>query len=401
MNRLSLRITAGLAAAVLTVLVFTPLTSAADKPDFKAVAERIVGDSARVKAGDRVVVRGDIRDIDLIEEISLAIWRRGAEPLQVLGREKAARRYFDEVPAAQDGVPLGISLKMLDAETVEIFVSGSEYPALLSDVPAARMAAWNKRNQEVADARLKKGVRMVEVGNGLYPTDATAKRFAITKSQLADLYWSGLNVDTAKLQATGAAVKSALASGKVVRITHVNGTDLQFRIESRPINISAGVIPDEAMAKGGPAAQVWLPAGEVYTTPVKGSAKGKIIFDTLPFDDGEIIGATYTFDAGKLVSHDAKPGPKYERWKALYAAAPEGKAEFSIFDIGINPNVKVPAGSKLTTWVPAGTVSLLLGGNTWAGGDNAIGWNGGGSMNGCTVTVDGKTIVEAGVLKVK
>jgi leucyl aminopeptidase (aminopeptidase T) len=401
MNHSLLRVPAGIAAGVFTLVIFNSAAVAADKPDLKAVAERVVGESARVKAGDRVVVRGDVRDVDLIEEISLAIWRRGAEPLQVLGREKAALRYFDEVPAAQDSVPLALSLKLVDVETVEIFVSGSEFPGLLGDVSAARMTATTKRMQPVIDARLKKGVRVVEVGNGLYPTDATAKRFGITKAQLADLYWSGLNVDTTKMQATGAAVRSALSAGKVVRVTHPNGTDLQFRIEGRPVNISSGVISDDAIAKGGPATQVWLPAGEVYTTPIKGTAKGKVVFDTLPFDDGELVGATYTFDGGKLVAYDAKPGAKYDRWKALYAAAPDGKAEFSGLDIGINPNVKVPAGSKFTSWVPAGTVSLLIGGNTWAGGDIAIGWSGGGSMNGCTVTVDGKTIVEGGVLKVK
>jgi len=40
---------------------------AAETPDDKAIAERIVGQSAKVKKGDRVVVRGDVRDFDLIE----------------------------------------------------------------------------------------------------------------------------------------------------------------------------------------------------------------------------------------------------------------------------------------------------------------------------------------------
>jgi aminopeptidase len=400
MNRSLLRFAAGICAVTtVTLVAFTSVVAAADKPDLKAIAERIVGESARVTAGDRVVVRGDIRDIDLVEEISLAVWRRGAEPVQILGREKTSRRYFDEVPATQDNVPLALSMKLIEAETVEISISGSEYPGLFGDVSASRITATAKRYQPVAEARLKRGVRSVDVGNGLYPTDATAQQFSITKAQLAELYWNGLSVDNAKMQATGAAVRAKLSAGKVVRVTHPNGTDLQFRVEGRPINISAGVITDEAIAKGGPAAQAWLPAGEVYTTPVKGSAQGKIVFDSLPFEEGELTAATFTFKDGKLVAHAAKAGPKYDRWQALYAAAPDGKAEFSALDLGINPNVKVPAGSKFTSWVPAGTVSLVIGGNSWAGGDIAIGWSSGGSLNGCTVTVDGKTLVEGGVLK--
>ena len=70
-------------------------------------------------------------------------------------------------------------------------------------------------------------------------------------------------------------------------------------------------------------------------------------------------------------------------------------------DLGINSNVKVPRGSKLTNWVPAGTVSLGFGDNTWAGGSNDIGWGASGSLNGCTVAVDGKIVVEKCVLKIQ
>jgi hypothetical protein len=32
--------------------------------------------------------------------------------------------------------------------------------------------------------------------------------------------------------------------------------------------------------------------------------------------------------------------------------------------------VKPPAGSRLATWVPAGTITIGTGNNVWAGGDN-------------------------------
>src|SRR5260221_7407826 len=114
------------AIVVVGMLALTPLR-AAEKPDYKAIADRIVGQSANVKEGDRVVVRGDIRDIDLVEEVVLAVWKHGGEPLQVIRREKSARRYFDEVPAQRDAMPLGFSLKLADVETVEINISGQEF----------------------------------------------------------------------------------------------------------------------------------------------------------------------------------------------------------------------------------------------------------------------------------
>ena len=395
MNRKSLFAATALCAVAISL-------HAADKPDYKAVAERIVGQSANVKEGDRVVVQGDVRDIELIEEVALAVWKRGAEPIQIISREKAVRRYFDEVPKKYDTMPLALSLKLVEAQTVFIDISGQEFPALLRDVAPERFTAYQQRNSDVQTARRKRGVRSVNLGNGLYPTEAMAKQYGLTKNQLAELYWSGVNVDYNKLHATGAAVRSVLAAGKEVRVTHPNGTDLKLRIEGRPVFVSDGVISAEDMAKGGPA-QVWLPAGEVYLAPVPGTTEGKIVFDAMRFaGDGDVIvGATFTVKAGKLTAHSAKPGPDYDHWKAVYEAAPEGKNDFALLDLGINSNVKVPPGSKLTTWVPAGTVTLGFGNNLWAGGSNDIGWGANGSLNGCTVTVDGKTVVEKGVLKVQ
>ena len=391
---------AAIAFAALASGLSSPTSLAADKPDFKEVAERIVGQSANVKAGDAVVLRGDVRDIELIEEFAFAVWRRGAEPLPIITREKASRRYFDEVPAAQDRTPAALSLKLAEITTVEIGLLTEEPPELMSDVAADRRTAVGERGRLTAEARMKRGVRLVELGNGLYPTDAIARRHGLTKDQLAKIFWSGVNVDYGKLQATGAAVLSAMGSGKVVRITHSNGTDFTCRIEGRPVNVSDGVISAEDVAKGPPATQVWLPAGEVYVTPVPGTAEGKISVARVPFEESVLEGLTLTFKAGKLVSHTAKPGAAYERWKKLYASATGRKDEFGYVDLGLNPNVKSPTGKPLANWVPAGMVSIGTGNNIWAGGDNNASWNFPVFLDGATLTIDGRIVVQSGVLKV-
>jgi aminopeptidase len=393
-------VTAAACAVFITLGLFNAIPlCAAEKPDYKATAERIVGQCLGVKEGDRVVVRGDLRDIEFVEELTLAVWRRGAEPIQILGRERALRRYYDEVPSSVDTMPAGLSLKLAALQTVDIAIEGAEFPDQLDTVSPARITANDQRWQEVYQTRLKAGVRTVSIGNGLYPTDATAKQHGLTKAQLADLYWKGINVDYAQLQAKGVAVQAILAAGREVRVTHPNGTNLACQIAGRPVLVSDGVISAEDTAKGGAALQAWLPAGEVFVAPVPGTAEGKIVYDVLPYAAGTMHGATFTFKEGKLVAHSAQSGPEYELWKKRYAAAPAGKDDFAFVDVGINPNVKVPAGSKLTSWVPAGTVSLGFGGNIWAGGSNPISWATTGSMNGCTLTVDGKVVVENGVLK--
>ena len=124
MNRKSLFTVIAFCAAAIAG-TFSPISlHAAEKPDYKAIAERIVGQSANVKEGDRVVITGDVRDLDLIEEVALAVWKRGAEPVQIVGREKAARRYFDDVPKKYDAMPLSLSLKLAEAQTVAIDIFG-------------------------------------------------------------------------------------------------------------------------------------------------------------------------------------------------------------------------------------------------------------------------------------
>lgn len=119
------------------------------------------------------------------------------------------------------------------------------------------------------------GVRQVSLGNGLFPTEATAKQYGMSVDQLSQAFWSGVNVDD-RLQSSGEKIKQMIESGKQVHITNPNGTDLTFGIQSRPVFVSDGVISEEDKAKGGAACMVWLPAGEVYSTPAPGSANGRI-----------------------------------------------------------------------------------------------------------------------------
>ncbi len=381
------------------VLAWTALHAAA-KPDYRSIADRIATQCAGVKQGDCVVLRGDVRDMEFLEELSLAVWKQGGEPLQVVNREKANLRFFDEVPSSRDAMPLPFSLRLAEIETVEVNISGQEFPGLLSGVSPARLSAVARRGLEAFRTRLGHGVRIIEIGNGLYPTDATAKQYGLTKIQLAELFYAGINVDYANLQATGAKIQAILQKGNQIRITHSNGTDITLRIESRVVGVSDGVVSAEDIAKGPPHTQVWLPAGEVYVTPVPGTAEGKLVFDYSPFEDGALTNATFTFKAGKLATHTAARCDSYTRWKEAYADSPSGKDDFAYVDLGINPNIQVPVGTKLRTWVPAGTVSVGLGNNLWAGGTNNASWSFDTSLTGCTVLVDGKIIVKHGKLEV-
>jgi leucyl aminopeptidase (aminopeptidase T) len=210
------------------------------------------------------------------------------------------------------------------------------------------------------------------------------------------LFWNAVNTDPALLDAAGQRVKQVLESGTELRITATNGTDVTVQVGNRPVLISDGAISPAEEQTGGAATTIWLPAGEVFVTPVPGTASGTVVFDAFEFQGTPVEGLTLTFENGRLTSMNATAG--LAPVQAAYDAASAGKDEFAVIDIGLNPNVTVTADSRFRSWVAAGIVSVGIGDNVWAGGSNSTPYGLFGHIAGATVTVDGNAVVENGRL---
>lgn len=366
--------------------------------DLEQLAQRLVTQSAGVKENDVVLISGSIRDAELLENIAINVRKVGAFPLVTLNSDRMVKRSYTDVDAKYDSQTPVLDLKLADVANVTISVDSNETEGLLADISPARFAARGKANEPVGDKFRKNNVRSVDVGNGLYPTEWRAKRFGMSLNDLSKTFWEGVNVDYTSLQQRAEQVKTAI-TGNEVHVTNPNGTDLKLRIQGRPIYTSDGLISADDMKKGAPFVTVFLPAGEVAVTPVEGTAEGKVVVDRDYYEGKEIQNLTVTFVGGKITSITGS-GPGFEGFKAEYDARGPGKEIFGFIDLGINPNVKLAPESKFGNWVPAGSVTVGSGNNTWAGGENntSYGWTG--FLPGSTVTVDGKVLVENGVLKV-
>jgi len=367
--------------------------------DLEQLAQRLVTQSAGVKEGDIVLVSGGARDLELLENIVTNVEKVGGHPLLTLNSDRMAKKYFAEVPEKYDSREPKLGLRLAELVNVTINVDSNEAEGLLADVTAARRAAVAKAGQPVGEAFLRRNVRQVNVGNGLYPTSWRAKHFEMAEDELSRTFWGGVNVEYSSLQATGEKVKAVLAAGNEMHITNPNGTDLRVRVQGRPVFVSDGIISPEDMQKGGAAVSVYLPAGEVYCAPVPNTAEGKVVVNRDFFDGKEIQNLTLTFAGGKLTSMTGS-GPGFEAFKAAHDAAGEGKDLFAFVDLGINPNIRLSPASKLGNWVPAGMVTVGTGNNTWAGGDNKIAYGITAYLPGSTVMLDGKPLVENGTLKI-
>ena len=366
--------------------------------DLEQLAERLVKQSAGVKEGEVVLINSGAENMELLENIAVQVRKAGGFPLITVGSDRLAKRLYADVPEKYDSQTDQLDLKLAEVVDVTISVGRSAAEGLFADADPKRLAARARASEPIAEAFLKNNVRSVEVANGLYPQDWLAKRYEMTPEDLAKTFWGGVNVDYTDLQARGAQVSAALSSGNEIHIKDANGTDLKVRVQGRPYGVSDGIISAEDVKKGPSGLNVYLPAGEVYVTPVPGTAEGKVVRAVDYYQGLEINNLTLTFAAGKLTSITGS-GPGFEKMKAAYDAAGEGKDLFAVVDFGINPNVKLPSNSKAATWVPAGTVTVGVGNNVWAGGDNKTSYGYFVSLPGTTVTLDGKPVVEAGQLK--
>lgn len=389
---------------VLGALLFGGLLSAAPAPDepkegrdYEALAQNVVTRSARIAEGDLVQINGNTpQDMPLLEALAVHVRKLGAHHLVTVSSPRLARRLFDDVPAKFDSQGLEFLTKLAGVVNASITVESMDEETF-AGVPAERLAAAAKGGAGLYTQLLKRNVRLVGLGNGLYPTASRAKQLGMSEAELAKLFWDGLNVDYARMQATGEELQKILSAGREVQLTSANGTELKFRIEKRPVYVSDGVLTPEKQKKGGAACQMWLPAGEVFVSPVPGTAEGRVVIDRASHEGKLIEGLTLTVKGGKVTAIDAKPGA--ERLLAQYKAGGAGKDMISVLDLGINPNVRIPTGSKMTSWIPAGTVYIGSSNDTWAGGDNAADTGLGGILLNGTVKVDGRVIVENGALK--
>jgi aminopeptidase len=366
--------------------------------DSEALANRLVTQVAGVKEGEIVFVNGGVRDMELLENISTDVRKAGAFPLLTVGSDRMFKKYFEEVPDKYDAQAPDLDLKLATMPAVAIGVETNEADDIAAGISPTRMAAVAKAGEPVADLYLKRNVRSVNVGNGLYPTAYRAKRFGMSQDDLAKTFWEAVNSDYTAVQTTGESVKTTLSTGKEVHITNPNGTDLKVKIEGRPFFVSDGIISADDVTKGGPAVSVYLPAGEVYCAPVPGTAEGTVVMSQTYMNGKEVTDLKLTFVAGKVTQMTGS-GPGFDDLKKEYDARGDGKEIFAFVDFGINPNLHIWPASKVGNWVQSGMVTVGTGNNTWAGGDNKVSYGLTMFLPGSSVTLDGKTIVENGVLK--
>ncbi len=253
-------------------------------------AETLVDWSARVEAGDEVVVRVDEGVHDLAVAVARALGKRNAKLLAVYESDELERAYLDafenEFEASQPEQAL------YEQADVVLRLSGTWNTAGQADVPGERRADYRRARQQLRETRMN-----TDWVSTLHPTRALAQQAGMAYAEYQEFVYNAVLRDWETLADEMETLKQVLDAGSEVRI-ETPGTDLRMSIENRTaVNSAASVAYDSHN----------LPSGEVFTAPF--DTTGHVTFDVPATVDGtRVSDVRVTFTDGEVTDVAAETG---------------------------------------------------------------------------------------------
>lgn len=239
--------------------------------------------SARIEAGDDVVVSVAEGAHDLAVAVAGQLGERGANPLVTYDSDEVTRAYLQ----GHDGeFSTGDhDLAMMEAADVYLRLGGGRNTSALADVPGDVRQGYATATAELREARME-----TDWVSTVHPTRSLAQQAGMAYEEYQEFAYGAILRDWESLAGEMAEMKGVLDSGSEVRLVKED-TDLTMSIEGRTaVNSAASVAYDSHN----------LPSGEVFTAPE--ATEGEVLFDvpmtingkrlrdvSLAFEDGEVV----------------------------------------------------------------------------------------------------------------
>jgi len=346
-----------------------------DESIFPALAEDVVN-AIGVKEGDAVFISGGSHEQKFLEEVGIAVARRGGQPLISAVSNDYQKRLLETCTIAQlkqmPKIMMGIAQSM-DAYVIVEPYSDPSIKARFRD----KMQARSEGNFPVMQVIYgKPGKRWLYMG---WATAGMARMYHMPLQVLEKLVIGGCNVDYGELRARCEHVMSVLEGARYVHVTDSHGTDFRLDIEGRRLNPDDGMLSPEKIMAGDLGGN--LPAGEVFVAP-RETYGGGTIYCPLTIDDltrGIIIkGVRLKFENGTLLPGECTAEVNQEVLLDTLAKMVELDMEkydapnalkVAELGIGLNPVIDHPIGYILTDEKIGGSVHLAFGRSDMYGGN--------------------------------
>lgn len=289
----------------------------------RKLANGLVHYSCQVKAGDKVYIHytGESTRA-LAKELVRTVYEAGGLPFIHYTDPQLQRLQIMECTKEQLELMAEVDALEMSRMDCYIAVRGSDNVSELSDVPADRMALYEKYYVTPVhhDIRVPK-TRWVVLR---YPNDAMAQLSGVSTEAFEDFYFKVCNLDYSRMDEAMKPLVKLMEQTDRVRITGP-GTDLVFSIKGIPAIPCAG--------------RMNIPDGEVFTAPVRESVNGTLCYNT----PSVFQGFTYenirlTFENGRITDATANDT---KRIRQVFDTD-EGARYVGEFAIGVNPYILQP-----------------------------------------------------------
>lgn len=354
------------------------------------VARSVLTQTLRVRRGENVIIEAWSEALPWAVPFVLEARRLGAHPIMLYEDEEAFWETVRTGAAGSTGKVGDHEWAALDKANAYVFFFGPTEWTRYDDFPGRRTAGVSAYNSEwyrrAAKARIR-GARMYIARTGAGPSeyyhvDQGRWRAALERASLAS---------PQRMHRLGTRLGQQLRRGKRARLTHPNGTDVEFRLGRFPIQLDDALV-DEADLRAGNN-MTYIPGGVVGIAIDHTSGRGTVVGNhTVYPDSGPMSGIRWSFRDGRLVDRSAEEGEK--GFEAAFSAAPKkGRDLLSYVSVGLNPDL---SDCPLMEDQEAGAVVLRIGGNRFAGGKNRCPYGAWVAVNGGNLSIDGKTVLRGG-----
>lgn len=290
-------------------------------PRIAKLADVLINHSTRLQAGEKILIEAFDAPDEIVTTLVEKAAAVGGVPFVITRTNAVLRALYRNATAEQMQTYGDYDLSLMQQMDAYIGLRGSQNSLELSDVPAEKMALYQKHWwKTVSDWRVNKTKWVVM----RYPSPAFAQAAGMSTEQFTNFYFDVCTLDYAKMGRAQEPLAERMRNADKVRIT-AEDTDLTFSIKGIGAQMCAGLrnIPD----------------GECFTCPVKDSVNGVIHYNTgtmyqgKPFDnvrlvlkDGKIVEATASDTAGINAILDSDEGARY----------------IGEFSLGFNPYILKP-----------------------------------------------------------
>jgi len=307
-------------------------------PRLDVLAANLFDYSLTMKAGEKVLVEGETGAEELMIALVEAAYERGVVPFTTLSDARLRRAWLMGAEREEMDLRAAWELHKVRDTDASIHIMAGDNASEGADIPPNKLEAARLASEPVLALSLSKKWVLLR-----YPTPAAAQAAGMSTQAFEDFCLSVSTLDYARMSVAMDPLVELMERTDRVRIV-APGTDLSFSMAGIPVLKAAGInnIPD----------------GEVFSSPVRDSVNGTIVFNTPSLEDGTTYeNVRLVFRDGRVVESDAN-----EAEKLTHMLDTDGGSRYlGEFALGVNPVIDKPMKDTLYDEKIGGSLHLALG----------------------------------------